>query len=445
MRLAKLFKDRSKIITAIFIAALLFRIIFLAGVSIAFKDSKALNEDAEYGMTARSLIMGAGYNAPILEMTGKDEPPKETANFRPTANQLPFYPLVLAAVYSISDAPLSFWVVRFLQAIFSSVTCIIIYLIAMKLFDQRAAIIAGILSVVYLSFIFFTARIVPETFLTFWLSLSVLHLLILRDAPSPGNQIICGILLGITLLNSNVIGPVIPFIGIWIILLAGTWKENVKRTLLVMAVALLVVSPWLARNYQAFNEFPLMKTTAGLNFWLGNNPSATGTFFLPSSEKMDSILPATFYSDFKLSETEQDKKLYDEAMTYVKQNPMHFARLFLKKLYYFTWFPPDNLVSKEVRFYNKLFKIPYGFILAGCTLGIILFLKRNARDTFLLGAIIISFAVLYSVFIVGHARYRMPIEPYIILFASYAISSFFGLAQSYGKNRRYATLYRSRG
>ncbi|HHT9111837.1 MAG: glycosyltransferase family 39 protein [Planctomycetes bacterium] len=418
-------KDKKKIMLVIFIAALLLRIIFIIGIGVVVKNP-LLKEDFEYGVIARSLIKTGRYSAPILEVSGRGEPKKETHNYRPTGNQLPFYPLVLAMVYSISSNQLSFWVVTFLQAIISALTCIVIYLIGLKLFNRKAAMIAGIISVIYPLFLIHTARIVPETFFTFWLSLTALHLLLLKDVPSLKHQLISGILLGITLLNSNVIVPVIPFIGIWLFWLAGTWKEKVKRVLLVMATAFLIVSPWVIRNYIVFKEFPLMKTTSGINLCLGNNPRATGTFFLPTGEPMeDLILTEAWYKGHALSETKQDKILYDEAMVYVKENPQHYARLILKRFYYFTWFPPDNLLSKEGRLYKKLFKIPYGFILMSSAIGITLFLKRNSRDTFLLCAIILSVVALYSIFIVGHVRYRMPIEPYMIIFSAYTINAIF--------------------
>lgn len=422
MRLNEFLKDNKKIIPAIFVVTLALRIIFLICVDIFFKDFNS-NEDFEYGVIARSLIRGEGYSAPIIEISKKDGTYKETNNYRHTADQLPFYPLVLTIIYSISSAPFSFWIIKIIQAIFSSATCIIIYLIALKLFNKGAALIAGISTAIYPLFILNTARITPETFFTFWLSLTVLYLLFLRDVPSLRNPIVAGILLGITILNSNVVVPAIPFICIWLFWLSGTWKEKIKRTLLVMVSAFFIVSPWIVRNYFVFNEFPLMKTTMGLNFWLGNNPKATGTFFMQSGEPMESILPKAFIEGFNLSETEQDKRLYDEAMGYVKDNPLHFAKLFLKKLYYFTWFPPDNLISKEALLYKELFHLPYGLILSSSVLGVILFLRKNAKDTFLLCAIIFSVVALYSIFIVGHMRYRMPIEPFIILFSSYAISS----------------------
>lgn len=435
MSIVESIKAHQRILIFIFVAALLLRVISLIGVSIVFKDSN-LNQDLEYGVIARSLIQGKGYSAPIIEryeLPDGSKSRKETGEYRPSADQLPFYPLVLALVYSLFSSPVCFWIVKFLQVLFSAATCGVIYLIALRLFDKKVAAIAGLISIVYPLFILTIVRMVPETFFTFWLTLAVLYLLVLRDEPTIRNQLITGILIGVTLLNSNVVIPMIPFIAIWLLLLAGNWKERVKKPLLVMTVAFLTISPWLAKNYFAFNEFPLMKSTMGLNFWLGNNPRATGTFFLSTGEQIESILPNVFFENFTQSETVQDKILYNEALTYVKENLANYAALSLKRFYYFTWFPPAHLLSKDGQLYKKLFKLPYGFILIGAILGAILSFKIQWRDIFLICSIILSTAFLYSVFIVGHMRYRMPIEPYLIILASYAISM---LVDSYKSVRK---------
>ncbi|MBF0557618.1 MAG: glycosyltransferase family 39 protein [Nitrospirae bacterium] len=450
------FSGRKRALLFIFLAALTLRIIAVTAVA-SFKGV-TYPDDHEYGVIARSLIKGEGYSVPVMEILGKDGKSflkvenyffflrtnvpaikplygqgerelfthmRETGQYRPSADQLPFYPAVLAVVYYFIKSPLCFWVIKFLQAAVSAATCVIIYLMAARLFNHRAAFTAGIISVIYPVFILNTFSIIPETFFTFWLSLSVLSLLKLKETPDLKHQVIAGLLIGITLLNSNVAVPMVPCIGIWLLTLNGTWGQRLKRSLVVMVAAFLIFCPWLVRNYIAFGEFPITKTAMGLNLWLGNNPNATGTFFQPSGERMEFNLPKPAAGELGLSEQEEDKKLYSQAISYVQGNPMHFARLFLKKLYYFTWFPPDNLMSDEGRLYKKIFRIPYALILVSSAAGFIMYLKSNARDALLLCAIILSLAVLYSVFIVGHTRYRMPIEPYIILFSSYAVRLFF--------------------
>lgn len=426
MSISESIKNNKKILIYIFIVALIIRTIALVGVSIVFKVSY-LNQDFEYGLIARSLIAGKGYSVPMIEQSGYHDPQKGLNIYMPTGYHLPFYPLMLATIYYFLKSPLSIFIIMCIQVVLASATCIVIYLIALRLFkNQSIAIIAGCTMILYPTFIIHVARLVPETILIFWLSLAVLYLLLLKDNPTCRNSLITGALIGVTLLTSNVVVPMIPFIFIWLLIsLTIAWEKRFKIIMLTMITAFIIVSPWLIRNYIVFKEFPLMKTTMGINFWLGNNPKATGTFLFQSGEPIESILPKVFYEALKISETELDKRLYDDAMSYIKKNPMHFVRLFLKRFYYFTWFPPDNLLSKEAKLHKKLIKLPYGFILIGCIIGVILSLRKYPKGVFLIFSIILSQTLLFSVFIVGHPRYRMTIEPYIIIFSSYTISFLF--------------------
>lgn len=423
----KVSKYGTKTILVIFMAAFVLRAAFLIAASIFFQHSPAANwnSDHDYGIIARSLLAGNGYSFPVdtpLTSTGT-----ETINrivpYRPTAFQLPFYPVILAITYNFFDSTTSVLVIKFIQVIFSSATCVVVYLIAAKLFDRRTAKIAAFLSVIYPMFVTFTVRLYPETFFTFWLALSILSLIFLKEAPSLKNQIIVGVLIGLTLLNSNVAVPMLPLFIIYLFLTTETWRAGLKKSLLVMITALIIVSPWLIRNYLVFGEFPLFKTAAGTNFWLGNNPKATGTFYLPSGEQMESILPDTWQKGFTLSENAQDKMLYNDALTFVRRHPAVYAKLFLKRAYYFIWFPPDNLLSPGDLIYKNKFKLAYAFILAVGLIGMLFSLKRaRSKEAFLLLAVMLSLVLLYSVFIVGWLRYRLPIEPYLIIFASYSLN-----------------------
>ena len=435
MSINETIKSNKKTLFYIFIAALLLRVFFFLTVSLVLDVN--LEQDFEYGIIARSLIAGEGYSVPWreepsaqeplvpwLEEPGAQEPLKVPHNYRSSAYHLPLYPIMLAAIYYFVKSTFSTFIIISIQILLSSATCFLIYLIALKLFiNQRAAIIAGGIMIFYPTFIIHVARIIPETILIFWLSLTVLYLLRQKDNPSYRNSLVTGSLIGIALLTSNVIAPMMPFIVAWLLIsLTIPWKKRVKIIILTMLTAFIVVSPWLVRNYIVFKEFPLMKTTMGHNLWLGNSPKSTGTFYSQSGGiTMASILQKDFLEGQKLSELEQDKRLYYKAIAHIKKEPMHFAGLFLKRLYYFIWFAPDNLVSKEARLNNKVSKLPYGLILISCIIGVILSLRKYPKDVFLIFSIILSVTLIYSVFIVGHPRYRMTIEPYMILFSAYAI------------------------
>lgn len=407
----------------VFIAALLLRVLFFFTVSVVL--DKNLDQDFEYGIIARSLITGEGYSVPWLEQADTPGPVKRPHSYRPSAYHLPFYPGLLAVVYCFVESPMAAFLIIFIQAILAATTCILIYLAALRFFaDQLIATITGVLMLFYPTFIFYVSRLIPETILMFWLSLTVLYLLLLRDKPSYRKALIAGTFIGITLLNSNVVVPMMPFIVIWLFIsLSISVKKRVRIIILIMFTAFMVVSPWLVRNYIVFKEFPLLKTNLGHNLWLGNNPKATGTHYAESGELMGDLLSKDLLEFQALSEVEQDKELYGKAKAYIKENPMHYIRLSLKRFYYFIWFPPDNLLSKEAALSKKVSKLPYAFILVACIIGLFLSFKRFPKDAAFIFSIIFSETLLFSLIVVGHPRYRITIEPFMILFAAFAIGS----------------------
>ena len=382
------------------------------------------NADYEYGIIARSIVDGKGYSMPIVEFDD-NLVPKNTINYRPSAEQTPFFPYFLSLFYFFSKDPIIFFLIRIVHAVVSALTCVVLYVMALRLIHYKAAFILGILFSFYPLFISTTVKIVPETFFTFWLSLTILSLFYLKDSPSFKNITITGLLTGITLLNNNAITPFLPLAGIWLLInLKGTFQKKVLKISFVFFISMLVMSPWLMRNFVVFKKFPLLKSTSGLNLWLGNNPSSSGTFFSKSGEDLNNIISEKFPEALKLSEVEQDAVFYREAIDYIKANPANYVKSVFKRFYYYWWFPPNELITKNTLSYKKLMGIPYFIILISCIIGIFNTMRNNWRDCLLLVMLLFSISFLYSLFVVGHLRYRVPIEPYFLLFASQTIFTF---------------------
>ncbi|HHT9145115.1 MAG TPA: ArnT family glycosyltransferase [Candidatus Wunengus sp. YC61] len=379
------------------------------------------NADFEYGVIARAIVDGKGYSMPIAEFDS-NLVLKNTTNYRPSADQTPFFPYFLSLFYFFSKDPIIFFLIRIVHAIVSALTCVIVYIISLRLIHYKASFIFGILLSFYPLFISITLKIVPETFFTFWLSLTILSLFYLKDAPSLKNITITGLLTGVTILNNNAITPFLPLAGLWLLInVKGPLKNKLGKVSLVFFIAILVVSPWLVRNFLVFKKFPLLKTTAGLNLWLGNNPASRGTFSSERGEDLNTVISQKFSETFKLSEVEQDAIFYREAMDYIKAHPIHYVKSVFKRFYYYWWFPPDELIRNNTLSYKKLMAIPYGILLISCIIGIFSTMRSNWREGLLIVTLLFSVSLLYSLFVVGHLRYRVPIEPYFLLFASQTI------------------------
>lgn len=411
-------------LVVIFLVAFILRVLFVIASNLLLPNAP-LGMDYEYGVIARSVLEGHGYSAPVIQGFHIGEKAVETGVYRPTANQLPFFTLLLAGVYGIFPEHMAQWMMKLLQAGISALTCVLICLAARKVFSPWAGRIAGWGSVVFPGFIIGAARLTPEPFFTFFLIGGIYSLCLYREMPNWKLLVGAGLLFGITLLNSNVLIPILPVIGVWVFFWKGSITGKMKVLGAVLGLIFLCVSPWLIRNYLVFQKFPMFKSTMGLNFYLGNHPEGTGTFYKANGEPIETLIPDTFKENFDISEVRQDDLLMKEAKVFIQENPLRFVQLFVDKLWYFTWFPPRQMLSREVILYKKVFGFPYALLLISCLIGIYYGIRDKWLDTLFLVGVFISVAALYAIFIVGHQRYRMPVEPYLVMLAGYGLAELF--------------------
>ena len=154
-----------KHITLIFLLALIIRLVYVWGI-----DAPPVKDAAEYCEYAQSMIDGKGFQA---------------RGFK--AFRMPLYPVLIA---SFNANPK---MVRFYQAIIGALSCVLGYLIALKLFGERTALICGLMFCFYKAFIVYTSVLLTETLFMFLALFSVLLFL--------HKHWFCGIALGIMLLT----------------------------------------------------------------------------------------------------------------------------------------------------------------------------------------------------------------------------------------------------
>ena len=389
-------------LTSIFLLALIIRIAYII-INKSYIDP----EDVEYGLLARSLIGGHGYS---ISISG--------GPYVPSSNQAPIYPFFIAFFYYFSQNAISFLSIQIIQSIISAFTCLIIYYLGLKIFENETAILASLGMAVYPLFIHHSATINPAIFEVFFLSLSILFLYKIIEQPSVRNQILSGLLIGITALVTPIIILSFPLILIWIWLNAnGTYRINIKRIIIISTLTLTVILPWTVRNYLVHNKFVLIRTLAGQNFWIGNNPNATGTDLLPSGKHMFSIFPYKENPLHPFTEIERDTILSKEAFRFIKENPTTFLMLTVKKLYYFWWFPPNDLVTEKAAKFKTLMRWPQGILILLAIIGIIVSIKKW-KILLLFYFFFLTYSGVYSFTHVGHYRYKGAIIPCLILIGS---------------------------
>lgn len=402
-----------RVLLYIFLVAFLLRVIFIFSFH-NYDDMERMKKVGEEMIeVATNIVKGNGFSAKFIF-------DKDT---KPTAIMAPIYPYSLSLLLRYFGMN-GYLIIQLIQAIVSSLICVILYLTGLRVFNnERVALIASFLSIFYLPLIYYCTVIWSGIFFVFLVTLYIYNLLKSESEPGWYRIILSGLILGIALITDPVMVSFIPLSSIWVLLnLKTDFKTSLKRVILMVGLSLLIVLPWTIRNYMVFDRFVFIKSHLGFNFWLGNNPYATGTEKLTNKDSTDYKLPDEEYDYLmNLNESERDRLFLSKALTFIKENPEKVIRLFLKKFKSFWWiienkkagFTDDNKV--------KAMKITYGIPFLLALLGMLLSYNR-IKYCSLIWLFLLSLSFIYSLTIVAVYRYRLPVEPYLLLFAAVTIS-----------------------
>lgn len=128
---------------------------------------------------------------------------------------------------------------------------------------------------------------------------------------------------------------------------------------------------------------------------------------------------------YSLDEIAQHDLFIRTAKTYIAKHPGAFLTMFIKKFYYFWWFSPQaGLLYPS--FWSSIYKVYYTIILIFAAVGIAVNFKRRHKDIYLLMILTFLFSLLVSLvhsFYYTEIRHRWQIEPFLLLWASYAITT----------------------
>jgi hypothetical protein len=361
----------------------------------------------EMGRIGRSIAQGHGFASPYEGNTG------------PSAWEPPLYPYLIGGVfkifgiYSVSSA----WVLLSINSLFATLTTIPIFWIAHRTFGERVAIWSSLgWSLNPYVWYWSIHWIWDTTFTPLLLTCIFLLALELRDWPRVRGWILFGGLYGIGALANPTMLAFLPFCGLWI------WRKRYKRGLPSLAGVVLssltfflILSPWLIRNYEVFGHFIFIRDDFGLQFRLGNGPSADGMlmpYFQPNLNKLEL---EKYQRMGELAYAAECKRF---ALDWIRAHPGRFAIISLKRFFYF-WngVPRPTNSQAPVDFRTSLFLATS--VLAIWGLGRALRQKRPGA--WLFAGLVLTYPAVYY-FVYPGPRYRHPIEPEGLILIVFLIS-----------------------
>ncbi len=312
------------------------------------------------------------------------------------------------------------------QAIVAISGCIPAFFIGRSMFSSSVGTGFAAAYAFYPEFVYTHSRPVTEfVYLVLSLWMIVFYLWIKEKWRQDGNVVKLSIGLGVVGASSVLIkeGASILAAAICVSLL---WKQVprlklIRRCLIPMGIAaILVMTPWVVRNYIVQGEFIPVRTGYGLTFWLANHPGATGTDKTMNGEyilaHMDSAYQTAFESTLPADEQDRDRVYRAEGKRFVRENTAEYVSLTLKRLLYFVWFDPTHPIAR-----NLIYRVSYILLLFLAIPGIIWAYHKKKLDP----AIILSvtgYLVLYVPVIVL-PRYRIIPVLFLVLFAGVSIAA----------------------
>jgi hypothetical protein len=376
---------------------------------------------AEYGLVAQNLAAGKGF------VGGGWLGPEA-----PTALNPPVYPLFLA-IFLYLGVPLPYLWVELVQALLSA---LLIWLVPITMLyltrSRQSALIAALLIAVYPPLIYFPKQISPAIFATFFTTLVFLGYLVLLAKPTLAYAFVTGIMWGVAVQVEPVLLLGIPVVvgACWLLSdnLRQTFSSTWRPILLSVLVCLILVFPWTIRNVHTFGRFVPIKTSFGLNFWMGNNPFATGYQYTEDGRPITATLdPQTLELLSSMDEASRYEYLRGKAMEWILSHPAQFIGLTLRRVYYLWVISPTFQVTEQNIVESPLLYQIRGWLqfpvllLAG--LGAILAQRNQERRLLIINLCwVVVFTIPYMISIAGNTRFRIPAEPAIVMLGAYGIS-----------------------
>lgn len=360
--------------------------------------------------------------------------------------QAPLYPYVLGLFYRVAGR--SLLGVRIFQAVLGSCSCVLLAEAGRRWFSERVGIFAGFALAVYAPAIFFDGLIQKSTLDVFFVCL-VLYL-IAGSVRSWRSWLGLGVTMGALSLTRENALVLIVIVTLWALLPLsdGVASDRLgwSRAGWLVAGVAIVLAPVAARNRHFGGGFVVTTSQFGPNLYIGNHAGADGTYEAlrygrgaPEYERQDATELAERALGRTLSPVEVSGYWTDRALDFITSHPLAWLRLLGRKLAllcnavemvdtesqetYAEWSWPLRMTAWFSNF---------GVLVPLAVLGIAL--GRMTRVTGLTGLtgpwtpgkwppriLLLILAGAYAASVIlfyVFARYRFPLVPFLILFAS---------------------------
>jgi 4-amino-4-deoxy-L-arabinose transferase-like glycosyltransferase len=403
-------RGRARDLTVLAGGAFLLRLAWVLVYGRVNPPAASINDTTFYQFTAASLAHGGGY-------TG--------LTFEPTAGWPPGFPFAVSLLYRVFGDRLSLALA--LNVVLATATVVLLYLIADRMLGRRVAVVTAGFFAILPGPLYMTGLYLSETSFIFLLVGFLALVVLLPDRR--WTPLVLGVAVGLAALTrgEGLLMPIIPLAAWWGHHSRRAWLE---RTALLLVAMVLTIAPWTIRNAIVMDGFIPVGNNPSGTLWSGHNPEANGWIVNPTEA------PAEFGSGGGASETRRASKLRHEAIEWAIHNPIKELGLIPRRLIILNqgsggsiggWLNAGpryqwQLGTSSILVFTVLGDA-FGYFLLFVTLASLVLLgpRRLWRMHPGMQGVLAYLAlclVNYGVVYYGQWRYRIPMEPFMIIVAA---------------------------
>ena len=366
--------------------------------------------------------------------------------------QAPLYPYLLGVIYAVAGR--SLLLVRIVQSVIGSASCVLLALAGTRLFSTRVGLAAGVMLALYAPAIFFDGLLQKSTLDVFFVCLALWLISRMVDTEPAGRR--GGSRTAPT--GTRLVPPIWSFLwlgvamgglaltrenAIVLIVVVAVWAAMVSRpkaAAVFLAGVALVLTPVAARNAYVGGGFYVTTSQAGPNFYIGNNPKSDGTYQAlrfgrgaPEFERQDATDLAQHALGRTLTPSEVSSYWAGRALDYIVSQPASWLTLMVKKTVLLV--NAAEMVDTESQETHAEWSMPlrllgpighFGVLVPLAIFGLIATFPSSGASNRSLFWLLYAMTAAYAASVVAFyvfARYRYPLVPFLMLFAAAGLAA----------------------
>ena len=402
-------QSKNKIFIIIFFVALVARLFYLEQIKDTFLFNCPIVDSGTFEHIGWQIASGALGNG-------------EDAAF----NKIPLYYNFIATCYRLIGRNLYF--VRLVQSVIGAFNCGLLFLLGALIFRRRVGIIAGIVASLYWPLIAFEAKFLPVNLAIFFSILTVVFLYLFLETKNKTFIFTSGLSFAFASIARANMLLLFPVYAAWIFFY---FLKEKKRAIICTAVFIfafsLIIAPPILKDYGKTQEFMPVQ-----------NNYAIGVYFGLSLEHIN-VKPGSAWKNLMMDLLDDDLTHARERIPYwfkkgkdlIAGNPAKYTKEFFKKLYVFgnhyELSPRESInYFRQKSSFLSLPLFNFGIVFPFAIMGMFVGWREFRKKAMPIYLFVFTYAASVIPFM-PLSRYRLPIVPFLIIFAAYG---FFKIAET---------------